>query len=77
MYPGAERFCSTVPGGSTTVCCDWFLLQEKLQKLHVALDMKTLEDGWCVAMKTYKFAVFEILRDFLHWHILHVCRIPT
>ena len=37
------------------------------------LDMKTLEDRWYVTMKTYKFAIFEILRDFLIWHIYIYC----
>jgi len=39
--------------------------------------MKTLEDEWYVAIKTYKLAVFEILGDFLYCHILRVRAIPT
>ena len=32
--------------------------------LGVLLVMKRVEDEWYVAIKAYKFAVFEILRDF-------------
>jgi len=37
---------------------------------------KTLEDEWNVVIKAYKFTVFEILRDFLCYHILRVLRYP-
>jgi len=43
----------------------------------VLLVMKTLEDGWYIVMNAYKFTVFEIWRDFLHYHILRVFAIPT
>ena len=31
--------------------------------------MKTFEDEWYVVIKAHKFMVFEILRDFLYYHI--------
>ena len=38
--------------------------------------MKTLGDEWYVVIKAYKLTVFDILRDFLYCHILHVRAIP-
>jgi len=39
----------------------------------VLLVLKTLEDEQYVAIKAYKFT---ILRDFLRYHIMHICAIP-
>ena len=41
--------------------------------------MKTLENEWYIAIMAYKYklAVLQILRDFLHYHILRVHVIPT
>ena len=40
--------------------------------------MKTLEDGWHIVIKAYKFTVFAILSEFfLYYHILLVRAIPT
>ena len=45
--------------------------------LGVLLVMKTLEDRWYIVINAYQFTVFEIWRDFLYYHILHVRAIPT
>jgi len=37
--------------------------------------MKTLKDEWHIAIKAYKFTIFEILRFFGTY--MHVCAIPT
>jgi len=39
--------------------------------------MKTLEDEWYIVIEAYKLTCFEILRNFLHCHILRVHAIPT
>ena len=48
-----------------------------LAPLGVFFVMKTLGDEWYVDIKAYKLTVFDILRDFLYCHILHVRAIPT
>ena len=45
--------------------------------LGVLFIMKTLEDEEYVIIKAYRFTVFEILLDFLYYHILCVRTIPT
>jgi len=39
--------------------------------------MKTLDDERYVVTKAYKLTVFEILRNFLYCHVLHVPAILT
>ena len=39
--------------------------------------MKALKHEWYVVIKAYKFTIYEILRDFLYYHILRVRTIPT
>jgi len=39
--------------------------------------MKTLDDERYVVIKADKFTIFEILRFFLYYYILHVHAIPT
>ena len=43
--------------------------------LGVLFVMTTLKDEWYMVVKAYKFTIFEILGDFLCYHILHVCTI--
>jgi len=40
-------------------------------------DVVTLEDDWYIVIKAYKFTVFDIVRNFLYCHVLHVHTIPT